>query len=93
MRHRRGVDLVRGDRNVYTMSQEELAYLTFDRLEQWYDLGARCGRCEREGWLDRWELSRKWSPGAVFLSLVPRLRCLKCGSRQGNQFIIRQLPR
>lgn len=97
MKHRRGIDLTgsasRDERFVHRLTPEETAWLSFVRLEQWYDLGAYCSKCEREGWLDRYELAKKWSPGTIFLSLAPRLRCLKCGNKSGNGFQIRKLAR
>ncbi len=93
MKHRKGIDLgTPRDQFVHTLSQEETAWLTFDRLEEWYDLGVRCSRCEREGWVDRHELAKRW-PGVVFISLVSRLRCRKCGNKGGGSFMIRKQPR
>lgn len=39
--------------------------------------------CERERWIDRVELRRKW--GNAVLSACSRLRCLGCGNRTSNK--------
>ncbi|PCK84403.1 hypothetical protein CPT32_24280 [Rhizobium sophoriradicis] len=65
---------------------------TIDDLSQWNTLGGSCPSCEREGWIDRYELRRKWG-NAMLHSLQPRLRCLSCGNKQGNRWILGQLPR
>lgn len=65
---------------------------TFDDLPEYNALGGHCPRCERVGWLDRYELRRRFS-NAFLGSLAVRLRCLGCGNRQNNKWIIGQLPR
>ena len=55
-------------------------------------LGGTCSRCEREGWIDRAELRRKWG-NAMLVSLQPRLRCLECGNRTGNKWIVGRIAR
>lgn len=90
MKHRRGIDLTRGVDIVIAVDRE----MTFDLLAQWWDLGGLCSKCEREGWLDRYELARKFSSGCYLHSLESRLRCRGCGHKGGgNKFIVRKLPR
>lgn len=63
-----------------------------DELPQYIALGCSCPACERETWIDRHALSKKW--GNAFLgSLQARLRCRGCGNRLGNRWIMGQLPR
>jgi hypothetical protein len=94
MRHRRGITLGRPGR-------DEIIYLgplteprvTFADIPEWHALGAHCSKCEREAWLLRYELARKWGQETPVLSLAPRLRCLACGNKSGNGWILGQLPR
>ncbi|MBB4291442.1 hypothetical protein GGE16_003501 [Rhizobium leguminosarum] len=46
---------------------------SLDDLQEFIAIGGVC-RCEREGWIDRYEARRKWRD-AVLGSLQPRLRC------------------
>ncbi|MGN7292357.1 hypothetical protein [Rhizobium sp. SAFR-030] len=34
-------------------------HTTFDDIPEWNALGIHCPKCEREAWVDRWELQRK----------------------------------
>lgn len=71
---------------------EQPAETALDDLQQFLALGGSCRRCEREGWIDRYEVRRKWG-NAILSSLQPRLRCLGCGNKEGNRFILGKLPR
>lgn len=63
-----------------------------DDLPQYIALGCFCPACERETWIDRHALRKKW--GNAFLgSLQARLRCRGCGNRLGNRWIMGQSPR
>jgi len=78
MKHRRGTELdpdKLGAKNLG--SAEELAWLTFDKLSEWYLLGARCSKCERAAWLDRWDLERRFSKGAYINQLAAALQGLR----------------
>lgn len=66
---------------------------TFEALPQWYDLGGHCSNCEREGWVDRWELERRYGVARKLSELRPSLRCLKCGNKGSNTWIVAQVPR
>ncbi len=46
-----------------------------DDLQEYIAFGGVCRRCEREGWIDRYEVRRKWG-NAILGSLQPRLRCM-----------------
>lgn len=65
---------------------------SLDDLQEFIALGGVCPRCEREGWVDRHEVRRKWG-NAILSSLQPRLRCLGCANKQGNRWIEGRLPR
>lgn len=70
--------------------------VTFDALEQWWDLWGMCGRCDREGRLDRYDLARRFSSGCFIHSLSARLRCRECGNKgqhSGNRFVLKKLRR
>ncbi|TAX58926.1 hypothetical protein ELI02_02180 [Rhizobium leguminosarum] len=54
-----------------------------DDYPEYIALGGACPRCEREGWIDRFEVRRKWG-NAILGSLQPRLRCLGCGNKESN---------
>jgi hypothetical protein len=60
---------------------------TFDDLPEYNALGGHCPRCERVGWVDRHDLKRRFS-NAFLGPLAVRLRCLGCGNRQNNKWII-----
>lgn len=53
--------------------------LTLQALPEWYQLAVTCGHCRHLAPLDRWELARKVGKQTVIASLVPKLRCAKCG--------------
>jgi hypothetical protein len=57
---------------------------TFGTLPQWVVLGGHCSSCEREGWVDRWELERRYGRDCHIYRLRPFLRCLKCGNKGSN---------
>ncbi|TAA54799.1 hypothetical protein [Shinella sp. JR1-6] len=67
--------------------------VTFSNLVQWYELGGRCSKCEREGWVDRWELANRLGKVNYIHQFQERLRCLKCGNKGSNRWIVRQAPR
>jgi len=94
MRHRRGIDLIPSGRHPSFLGHaDELEFMTFGKLSEWYVLGGRCVRCEREGWLDRWELQRRFGRETFLKDLTHKLRCMGCGNRKGNRWIIGKLPR
>lgn len=66
---------------------------TFESLPQWYELGGHCSQCEREGWIDRWELERRAGAGTVIADLRAALRCRKCGNKGSNTWITMQAAR
>lgn len=95
MKHRRGVDLIRPKAGeiLYLGPLMDPVHTTFDDIPEWHALGGYCPKCEREAWLLRWELAKKWGQGAYLGSLTSRLRCIGCGNREGNKWILGQLPR
>jgi hypothetical protein len=66
---------------------------TFESLPQWYDLGGHCSNCEREGWIDRWKLARRHGEATRIADLRPLLRCMKCGNKGSNTWIVAQVAR
>lgn len=60
---------------------------TFGSLPQWIVLGGHCSNCEREGWVDRWELENRFGRDRHIYQLRPLLRCLKCGNKGSNTWI------
>lgn len=66
---------------------------TFEGLPQWYELGGHCSQCEREGWVDRWELERRFGDATRIADLRPALRCMKCGNKGSNTWIVAMTPR
>lgn len=95
MKHRRGIELGRQARDevVYLGFLVDPVQTTFDDIPEWHALGGHCAKCERTGWLNRWDLGQKWSKTTYLSSLAPRLRCMGCGNRNGNKWILGQLPR
>lgn len=93
MKHRKGIDLTGGrGRPIYMGDLEDVA-LKLGGLVEWECLGARCGKCEHERWLDRWDLQRRLTGTVVLSTLAPKLRCRRCGNKVGNKLILGKLPR
>lgn len=67
--------------------------MTLAQLEEWYVLGGRCAVCRREGFVDRWELARRFGKHSVIASLMPRLRCTVCNNRGNNTWITGKIRR
>ncbi|MBD8556926.1 hypothetical protein IFT84_20665 [Rhizobium sp. CFBP 8762] len=86
MKHRRSIDLRQPE-------IEDISGQTLAELKEWERLGAYCPRCEREGWLDRWALERRFGKYASLGQIAFKIRCAKCGSREGNRFFTGRLPR
>lgn len=94
MRHRRGIDLVPKEfRVIYEGTVSRDLYPTLGAYPDWYVFGGRCFRCEREGWLDRGSLIRRFGSNVFLNHLRPKLRCLKCGNKGNNNWIVGRLPR
>jgi hypothetical protein len=93
MKHKRSIQLIPDD--IQGLAPEivsELANVTFKGLRQWQKLGAKCARCEHEGWLNRYELEREH--GLLPLAeLQPLLRCKRCGNEERNRFIVAMMAR
>lgn len=53
-------------------------------LAEWYALGGKCAACTHKGWIDRWELARRYGKKTIIVTLMPRLRCTACGNKHGN---------
>lgn len=92
MKHRKGIDL--GEREAPAYSGDVTDHsLKLGGSMEWETIGARCGSCEHEIWLDRYELQRKYGRDLVLYSMIPKLRCRRCGNRQGNKIFLGKLPR
>ena len=61
-------------------------------LREWERLGAWCGRCGHQAWLERRDLHRRFRAVAL-VGLQSKLRCLRCDNRTGNRLILGTLPR
>jgi hypothetical protein len=94
MKHARGIQLGRPDRysTTYLGPVTDPVSTTFSDIPEYHALGGYCPRCERVGWIEKYELKRRFS-NAYLGSLAVRLRCLGCGNRQGNKWVLGQLPR
>lgn len=94
MKHRRGIDLrPKAGETAYLGFLPDPVNTTFEDIPEWHALGGYCTKCEHEGWLNRWERSKKWNSRSYLASLSPRLRCLSCGSKGNNKWILGKLPR
>lgn len=96
MKHRRGIELTGRESRydvVYLGPLLEPAHTCFEDIPEWHALGGHCGKCESTGWLNRWDLSRKWGQRTFLGSLSRRLRCRSCGNKEGNKWILGKLPR
>ncbi len=83
---------LRRDGITYIGLVDEPTDTALDDHPEYIALGGVCRKCDREGWIDRHEVRRKWG-NAILGSLQPRLRCLGCGNKEGNRFILGKLPR
>jgi hypothetical protein len=94
MKHRRGVNLIPANAEPTYMGETPSGALpTLESLAEWFVLGGRCVQCEREAWIDRWELQRRYGKKQYIVQLQPFLRCRKCGSKGHNRFILGKLAR
>lgn len=93
MKHRKGIDLNRGGRGapVYIGELDDVARDLRSMME-WECVGGRCVVCEREAWLDRWDIQRGRS-SIILSEVAKRLRCRECGNKAGNRIILGRLPR
>lgn len=66
---------------------------TFGNLIEWYELGGRCSKCEREGWVDRWELRRWFGEACYIHQKEVLLRCMGCGNKGTNRWVVRKKGR
>ena len=67
--------------------------MTLSQLEEWYVLGGKCAACMHQGFVDRWELARRFGKHAVIAALMPRLRCTACGNRGNNTWVTGNMRR
>ena len=92
MRHRKAVDLSKGGRGQSTYVGElDDVMRDLRGMMEWECVGGRCARCEREAWLDRWDLQRGRS-SIILSELAKRLRCRACGNA-AKKIILGRLPR
>lgn len=94
MRHPRGIDL--GAPIKPARYEEHHAspnvYETLNGMREWEVLGARCGKCGREAWLDRRKVVQLI--GNHYLQNVAhKLRCDVCKNKAGNKVLIGRLGR
>lgn len=66
---------------------------TLGEIPQWYELGGHCSSCEREGYVDRWELQQRIGADALLYELRPLLRCRKCGNKGSNTWVAAKAAR
>jgi hypothetical protein len=93
MRHARSILLIpESSDGGRVKDAEEAGQTSFQSLRQWQRLGGLCSHCAHEGWLDRYDLERRY--GAVQLAdLQPLLLCTRCQSKGENRFIIGAMAR
>lgn len=65
----------------------------FDDVEAFHAVGGYCSQCERVGWLNRWEVARKWGRTTYLKALMPHLKCMGCGNKERNSFVLGLMPR
>ena len=95
MRHKKGIQLVRHRREeiTYVGPVMDPSHDVFEAIPDHHALGGHCSSCERTGWVDRWEIARKFGNRTYLSSLRQHLRCLGCGNKKGNVWILGKLPR
>lgn len=62
-------------------------------LESWWALHGNCFSCPHIGYVDRYDLQRKYGKVVALKALEARLKCSKCGNRKFNGWLVRKLPR
>ena len=92
MKRRKGIDLGRSARgqSTYIGELDDVAR-DVRGMREWECVGGRC-ECEREAWLDRWEIQGGRS-SIVLSEVAKRLRCRSGGDTVGNRVILGRLPR
>ncbi|TAT77140.1 hypothetical protein ELI56_02365 [Rhizobium ruizarguesonis] len=92
IKHRKGIDLQGGRGTPIYVGELEDVATDLRKMMEWECVGGRCVVCEREAWLDRWDLQRGRS-SIILSQLAERLRCRGCGNKTGNRMILGRLPR
>jgi hypothetical protein len=95
MRHSRGINLApaNDDRSDDIFDAQELAWLSLEKMREWYVLGGKCSRCLRKGWLDRYEIQRRFGRSTYLEKLRPLLRCKRCQNKGDNTWIVGKMAR
>ncbi len=90
MKHRRGINLLPDEYSLAVTGR----FATVEAIPEWYVLKGVCGRCGREGIVDRRHLERRFGKLALVQDLQPKLRCRNCGNQgQMNNWIITKASR
>ncbi|OCP00222.1 MULTISPECIES: hypothetical protein [unclassified Ensifer] len=86
MRHRRSIDL---------MPREDVADYgsTLEQLPEWYVLVAKCGKCRRQGQVDRRLIASAYGYATPLNFIARTLKCSRCENREGNKLLLGRLPR
>ncbi|MEY9198476.1 hypothetical protein ABIA16_003592 [Sinorhizobium fredii] len=67
--------------------------MTLSDLEEWYVLGGQCSKCQHKGWIDRWDVARRFGKRIYIMMIAPKLRCTVCGNKRGNSLQTGRLKR
>ena len=82
MKHRRSIDL-RPATSIQTLAS----------LMEWDRVGGYCVKCQREGWLDKWALERRFGKYASLDQIAIHITCSVCGNKSGNRCFLGMMPR
>lgn len=90
MRHERGIDLIGGTIDGFTVEQLLAAgvavqKMTLADIPEWYAFFAWCPRCRRKEMIRRYDLQRGTGPDVRFKDVERRLRCMGCGVKGQSQ--------
>lgn len=55
--------------------------------EDWI-LGGSCFLCNHAGQVDRGKVETRWGKACFLVRVDPKLRCLRCGNRVCNRFVV-----
>jgi hypothetical protein len=93
MRHARSILLVPQSADDRCLEPgKAVTQIGFGSLREWERLGGLCCYCAHSGWIDRYDLARRY--GLVQLSVLqPYLRCTRCQSKGENRFIVGSMAR
>ena len=66
---------------------------TLDDIPEWIAIFGACPACMRGEQIFKSRLVRSFGKGALLVQIEKKLRCTRCGGRDGNRFALKKIPR